>query len=94
MVDGERRDAMAYVVVLPPSFNQLLRYYIPETKQEATRCALCQHRSSDKCSTVEIGRVIWYRSSALGVTAHLYARRREAMVVEVEVGVARPGAQS
>ena len=93
-MNGESNDAMAYVVVLPPSFNQLLCYYIPETKQETTRCTLGQHRSSDECSTAEIGRVISPRPSALGVTAYLYARRREAMVVEVEVGAALPTAQS
>ena len=57
-MNEERNDAMAYVVVLPPSFNQLLCYYIPETKQEATRCTLGQHRSSDERGTAEIGCVI------------------------------------
>lgn len=93
-MNEERNDAVAYVVVLPPSFNQLLRYYIPETKQKATRCALRQHRSSYECSTAGIGRVISPRPSASGVTAYLYARRRDAMVVEVEVGAPLPSAQS
>ena len=91
-MNEERKDAMAYVVILPPSFNQLLRYYIPETKQEAARCTLRQHRSSDKRSTAKIERVISPRSSAIGVSAYLYARRSEAMVVVVEVGAARPTA--
>jgi len=84
---------MTYVVVFPPSFNQLLCYYIPETKQEATRCALRQHRSPDEYSTVKMRRVISPRSPALGVAAHLYARRREAITVE-EVGDRCPAQRS
>ena len=58
MGNEDRSGAMAYVVVLSPPLNQLLGYYIPETEQDATRCALRQHRSSDKRSTVEMGHVI------------------------------------
>ena len=81
-MNEERNSAIAHVMVLPPSFDQLLRYYISETEQEAGRCALRQHRSPDECSTVEIGRVITPRPPTLGTTAHLYARKREAMVAE------------
>lgn len=93
-VNEERNSAMAYVVVLPPPFYQLLRYHISETKQEAARCTLCQHRSPDECSTIKTGRAISPRLLASGATTHLYARRREAMVAEVGVVVAQPGAQS
>ena len=77
---------MAYVVVPPPPLNQLLRYHVSETKQEPPRCALRQHRPPDEHSTVRIGHVISLTSStsALGATTHLYARRREVMLGEVQ----------
>jgi hypothetical protein len=46
-------SATAYVVVLSPPFDQLLRYHISETEQEATRCALRQHWPSDEYGTVK-----------------------------------------
>jgi hypothetical protein len=89
-VNEERNSAIAHVVILPSSFDQLLRYYISETEQEAGRCALRQHRSPDEGSAVEIGRVITPRPPTLAATAHLYARKREAMIAEVELVAAQP----
>ena len=89
--DAEKRaneggsSAVTYVVVLPPPFNQLLRYHISETKQETGRCGLRKHWLSDECGTIKTRRFVWPRFSTSNVTTHLYARRREAMVVEEEV---------
>jgi len=99
-VDAERRmnedgnSAMAYVVVLSPPFDQLLRYHISETEQEATRCALCQHWPSDECGTVKTKRVMLSSFPASSVATHLYARSREAIIAEEVAASAQSVAQS
>jgi hypothetical protein len=72
---------MAYVVALSPSFDQLLCYHVPETKQDATRCALGQHRSSDECGAIKRKASFTWDPSGSGAITHLYARSREAMVL-------------
>ena len=78
-----RGNTIAYVVVLSPSFDQLLRYHVPETKQDATRCALSQHRSSDECGAIERKASFTWVPSDLGAKTHLYARSREGMALKV-----------
>ena len=86
-VNEDGKSVMAYVVVLSPPFDQLLRYHISEAEQEATRCALCQHWPSDECGTVKTRRVVLPSFPASSVATHLYARSREAIIAEVAASV-------